>query len=130
MKKVAGRLKLELSQYRELAAFAQFGSDLDASTQRQLERGRRLTELLKQPQYQPLDLDKMVISLWAAGNGFVDKVPVEQVKTWEADLHAYMDATHPEIGQAILRTKDLAQETIDAMRIALEDFSKSWSAPA
>ncbi|MEZ4582971.1 MAG: F0F1 ATP synthase subunit alpha [Caldilineaceae bacterium] len=130
MKKVAGRLKLELSQYRELAAFAQFGSDLDASTQRQLERGRRLTELLKQPQYQPLDLDKMVISLWAAGNGYVDKVPVEHVKTWEADLHAYMDATHPEIGQAILRTKDLPQETIDALRIALEDFNKSWSAPA
>lgn len=130
MKKVAGRLKLELSQYRELAAFAQFGSDLDASTQRQLERGRRLTELLKQPQYQPLDLDKMVISLWAAGNGYVDKVPVEHVKTWEADMHAYMDSAQPEIGQSIMRTKDLAQETIDALRIALDDFNKSWSPPA
>ncbi len=83
MKKVAGRLKLELSQFRELAAFAQFGSDLDASTQRQLERGRRLTELLKQPQYQPLSLDRQVLTLWAAGNGFVDQVPLHHVKTWE-----------------------------------------------
>ncbi|MEZ4612434.1 MAG: hypothetical protein R2838_19695 [Caldilineaceae bacterium] len=87
--------------------------------------------MLSSLEYQPLDLDKMVISLWAAGNGYVDKVPVEHVKTWEADLHAYMDATHPEIGQAILRTKDLPQETIDALRIALEDFNKSWRlAPA
>ena len=129
MKKVAGRLKLELSQFRELAAFAQFGSDLDASTQRQLERGRRLTELLKQPQYQPLSLDRQVLTLWAAGNGFVDQVPLDHVSTWEVDMHAYMDASHPEIGQAILRTGDLSPETIDAMRLALEDFNNSWSAP-
>ncbi len=130
MKKVAGRLKLELSQFRELAAFAQFGSDLDASTQRQLDRGRRLTEMLKQPQYQPLDLDKMVISLWAAGNGFVDKVPVEHVRTWEAAMHAYMDASQPELGQAILRTKDLSDDTVNALRIVLEDFNRTWSPPA
>jgi F-type H+-transporting ATPase subunit alpha len=90
MKKVAGRLKLELSQFRELAAFAQFGSDLDPSTQRQLDRGRRLTELLKQPQYQPMALDKQVMSLWAAGAGKLDQVPVQYVKQWEgrhARLH-------------------------------------------
>ena len=130
MKRVAGRLKLELSQYRELAAFAQFGSDLDASTQRQLDRGRRLTELLKQPQYQPLPLDKQVMSLWAAGNGFVDKVPVQHVKAWEAGMHGYMDRNRPEIGQTILRTKDLDNNTMDSLRLALEDFNNTWSPPA
>ncbi len=130
MKKVAGRLKLELSQFRELAAFAQFGSDLDASTQRQLERGRRLTELLKQPQYQPLSLDRQVETLWAAGNGYVDQIPLQHVKTWEQDMHAYMESSHPEIGQSISRTGDLSPETIDAMGLALQDFNNSWSAPA
>ncbi|MFN3981548.1 MAG: F0F1 ATP synthase subunit alpha, partial [Caldilinea sp.] len=98
MKKVAGRLKLELSQYRELAAFAQFGSDLDPATQRQLDRGRRLTELLKQAQYVPMSLDKQVMSLWAAGAGKLDQVNVAHVKQWEADMHAFMDANHPEVG--------------------------------
>ena len=130
MKKVAGRLKLELSQYRELAAFAQFGSDLDAATQRQLDRGRRLTELLKQPQYQPLQLDKQVISLWAAGNGYLDAVPVRYVKNWEADMHAYMDASHAEVGQAIIRTKTLDDDVVESLRLALEDFNNSWSPPA
>ena len=129
MKKVAGRLKLELSQFRELAAFAQFGSDLDPSTQRQLDRGRRLTELLKQPQYVPMSLDKQVMSLWAAGAGKLDQVPVQYVKQWEAAMHAYMDANNPEIGQAILRTKDLQPEIIDSMSVAIDDFNKSWQAP-
>jgi F-type H+-transporting ATPase subunit alpha len=128
MKKVAGRLKSELSQFRELAAFAQFGSDLDAVTQRQLDRGYRIQELLKQPQFQPMALEKQVISLWAVGNGFLDKVPVTEVKKWEAGMHAYLDASHPEIGRAIARTQDLTQETIDALRIALEDFNKGWTA--
>jgi F-type H+-transporting ATPase subunit alpha len=129
MKKVAGRLKLELSQYRELAAFAQFGSDLDPSTQRQLDRGRRLTELLKQSQYVPMSLDKQVMSLWAAGAGKLDLVGVQHVKQWEADMHAFMDANHPEIGQAILRTKDLQPEIIDSMSVAIDDFNQSWQAP-
>ena len=129
MKKVAGRLKLELSQFRELAAFAQFGSDLDASTQRQLERGRRLTELLKQPQYQPLSLDKQVDESVGRRQRLPRRVPVQYVKTWEADMHAYMDASHPEIGQAIMRTKDLSAETVEALGLALDDFNNSWSAP-
>jgi F-type H+-transporting ATPase subunit alpha len=129
MKKVAGRLKLELSQFRELAAFAQFGSDLDASTQRQLDRGRRLTELLKQPQYQPVSLDKQVMSLWAAGAGKLDKVPVQYVKQWEAEMHAYMDANRPEIGQSIMRSKDLAPEVIDSLSVAVDDFNNTWSPP-
>jgi len=128
MRRVAGRLKSELSQFRELAAFAQFGSDLDAVTQRQLDRGYRIQELLKQPQFQPMSMDKQVASLWAIGNGFLDKVPVTQVKKWETDMHAYLDASHPEVGQAIMRTKDLAPETVDALRVALEDFNKGWTA--
>jgi F-type H+-transporting ATPase subunit alpha len=129
MKKVAGRLKLELSQYRELAAFAQFGSDLDPATQRQLDRGRRLTELLKQGQYVPMALDKQVMSLWAAGAGKLDKIPVQYVKQWEAAMHAYMDANHPEIGQSILRTQDLSPEIIDALSVAIDDFNASWQPP-
>ena len=129
MKKVAGRLKLELSQYRELAAFAQFGSDLDPATQRQLDRGRRLTELLKQSQYVPMSLDKQVMSLWAAGAGKLDQINVVHVKQWEADMHAFMEANHPEIGQAILRTKDLQPEIIDSMSVAIDDFNVSWQPP-
>ena len=128
MKSVAGRLKAELSQFRELAAFAQFGSDLDAVTQRQLDRGYRIQEMLKQPQFQPVALHKQVMSLWATGNGLVDKVPVEQVKRWESEMHAYMDANHPEIGQTIMRTGQLDENTINSLRLALEDFNKSWVA--
>jgi F-type H+-transporting ATPase subunit alpha len=130
MKKVAGRLKSELSQFRELAAFAQFGSDLDAVTQRQLDRGRRMQEILKQPQYQPVPLDKQVVSIWAVSNGFLDKVEVQDVKAWEAAAHAYLDASHPDIGQTIMRTKDLSNETIEALRLALTDFNQTWVAPS
>ncbi len=128
MKRVAGRLKSELSQFRELAAFAQFGSDLDPVTQRQLDRGYRIQELLKQPQFQPMAVEKQVISLWAVGNGLLDKVPVAQVKRWEAELHAYMDASHPEIGQTIARTNDLTEDTAASLRVAIEDFNNSWTA--
>jgi F-type H+-transporting ATPase subunit alpha len=126
MKSVAGRLKSELSQFRELAAFAQFGSDLDAVTQRQLDRGRRMQEILKQPQYQPVDLDKQVVSIWAVSNGLLDKVPVEQVKAWEAAAHAYLDSTTPEIGQSIMRSKELSKENTESLRQALTDFNQTW----
>ncbi|HRJ40343.1 MAG: F0F1 ATP synthase subunit alpha [Caldilineaceae bacterium] len=128
MKRVAGRLKLEFSQFRELAAFAQFGSDLDASTQRQLGRGQRIQEILKQPQYQPMSLHHQVFSLFAVTNGYVDKVPVTQVKKWESDLHAHMDSNHPEIGQNIMRSGTLPDESVDSLRLALDDFNKGWSA--
>jgi len=128
MKQVAGRLKLEFSQFRELAAFAQFGSDLDAATQRQLNQGQRIQEILKQPQYRPMALDKQVFSLYAVTNGYVDDVPVAQVKKWEADMHAYLDASHPEIGQNVLRTGQLLDESVDSLRLALDDFNKGWSA--
>ena len=126
MKQVAGRLKLELAQFRELAAFAQFGSDLDESTQRQLDRGQRLSELLKQPQYQPVDLDKQVMSIYAGTNGFLDPVPVERVAEWEQAFYQYMDTSHPSIGQAILREHRLDDSTIDGLRVALDDFNKQF----
>jgi F-type H+-transporting ATPase subunit alpha len=127
MKKVAGRLKSELSQFRELAAFAQFGSDLDPVTQRQLDRGRRMQEILKQPQYQPVALEKQVISIWAVSNGFLDKVAVSDVKAWEAAAHSYLESSRPEIGQAIIRSKDLTNETIESLRLALTDFNQTWT---
>jgi len=130
MKKVAGRLKLELSQYRELAAFAQFGSDLDASTQRQLERGRRMQELLKQPQYKPVPLDKQVIGLWAIGSGKMDDVPVQNIKQYEADLYAHLDSSHAELGQSLMSSKVLSDDITDSLGLAIDDFNKSWTPPA
>ena len=130
MKDVAGRLKLEFSQFRELAAFAQFGSDLDAATQRQLNRGQRIQETLKQPQYEPLQLDKQVMSLFAVTNGYVDDVDVTDVKRWELEMHAYMDANHPEIGQTIMRSQDLPDESVDSLGLALETFNSNWTASA
>jgi len=98
-------------------------------TQRQLDRGYRMQELLKQSQYQPMPLDKQVMSLWAVGNGLLANVPVPNVKKWEADMHAYMDANHSEIGQTLLRTKNLDDNTINSLRLAIEDFNKTWSPP-
>ncbi len=89
-----------------------------------------MQELLKQPQYQPVDLDKQVISIWAVNNGALDKVPVEEVKNWETAAHAYLDASHPEIGQTIMRTKDLSNEMQEALRIALTDFNQTWTPAA
>ena len=94
MKKVAGTLRLELAQYRELAAFAQFGSDLDKATQQQLARGARLTELLKQGQYQPLPVEKQVLILYAATNGYVDALPIDSLGRYERELYAFVDARH------------------------------------
>ncbi len=128
MKKVAGRLRLELAQFRELAAFAQFGtSDLDVATRRQLERGQRLTELLKQPQYVPVPLDKQVMSLYAGINGFLDDVPVAKVGAWEERFYKFMDTTHPDIGQAITAAKDIKPETEEALKKALAEFKQAVS---
>ncbi|MEM7126289.1 MAG: F0F1 ATP synthase subunit alpha [Chloroflexota bacterium] len=128
MKSVAGRLKSELSQFRELAAFAQFGSDLDDSTQRQLSRGYRTQELLKQPQYQPLQLDQQVISLWAVSNGIMDDVPVDKVKQFESDMYEYLNSSSPEIGQSLVRAKVLSPELADSLSVALNTFKENWTA--
>ncbi len=127
MKSVAGRLKLEFSQYRELAAFAQFGSELDAATQSQLNRGQRIQEVLKQNQYQPLSLPQQVISLWAVNNGMLDEVEAANVKAFETDLHAYIESSHPNIHRSLSETQDLDDETEAALQTAVEDFKRSWS---
>jgi F-type H+-transporting ATPase subunit alpha len=127
MKKVAGRLKLEMAAYRAQAAFAQFSSDLDKATRDQLERGQRLTELLKQPQYAPVPLDEQVIAIFAATNGFVDGIPVDKVRQFEAGLLQFMRTIHPEVGQAIAADKDLSQATRDALDAAIREYKQTAS---
>ncbi len=122
MKKVAGKMKLDLAQFRELAAFAQFGSDLDKSTREQLERGQRLTELLKQPQFQPMSLPHEVIIIYAATNGYIDDVPIDKVQAFQAGLLRFMDASHPEVGKKIAETKELASDTEATLKKAIQEF--------
>jgi F-type H+/Na+-transporting ATPase subunit alpha len=127
MKKVAGRLRIDLAQYRSLAAFAQFSTDLDKATRDQLERGNRITEMLKQPQYEPLPLDKQVMSIFAVTNGLLDEVPVAKISEWERGFYRYMDGMHPEVGQAIAESKDLSSETADALRAAISEYNHTFS---
>ncbi len=126
MKQVAGKLKLEMAQFRDLAAFAQFGSDLDAATRRQLDRGLRLNEVLKQGQYQPMSLEHQVMILFAAVNDYLDDVAVDKINAWETAFHQFMDARHPEVGQAILRDKRLTDETTLLLRAAIAEFKAEF----
>ncbi len=127
MSRVAGGLKSDLSQYRELAAFAQFGSDLDASTQRQLARGERLMELLKQSQYSPLRLDHQVMLIYAGSRGHLDNVAVKDVSRWEHEFTRYMDTAHPDVGKPILETGAWNEDIESALRQAIIDFNATWS---
>ncbi|MBM3939429.1 MAG: F0F1 ATP synthase subunit alpha [SAR202 cluster bacterium] len=128
MKKVAGRIRLELAQYRALASFAQFGSsDLDAVTRAQLERGQRLTELLKQPQYQPQPLWAQVCSIYAAVNGYMDSVPVENVRDFETRLLGYIETSKPDIVQTITNTKDLDAKTEEELKATIVSFKKTFA---
>jgi len=127
IRKVAGRLKLELAQYRELAAFAQFGAtELDKATRSQLERGQRITEILKQPLYQPVAMEKQVIILFAAINGLLDDVPIAKMREFEAGLYKFIDAGHPEIGNSIAREKDINDATSEALKGAVQEFKKGF----
>ena len=126
MKQVAARLRLDMAAYRELAAFAQFGSDLDKATQAQLGRGQRMQEILKQPQYSPMSVENQVTVLFAGTNGFADQVPVEKMRQWEIDLVRYMETTHPEIGKDIVARKMITDDTRAALNKALEAFKISW----
>ena len=125
MKKVAGSLRLDLAQYRELQAFAQFGSDLDKATQRQLTRGERMVEILKQDQYVPMPNEKQVAIIFAAGQGYLDEVPIEDVAAWEKDFHAYMDEKHSNILHTIAETGKLEDETAEHLKAAIEEFAKT-----
>jgi F-type H+-transporting ATPase subunit alpha len=128
MKRVAGGLRADLAQYRELAAFAQFGSDLDKSTQLQLDRGARLMELLKQPQYAPYSLSHQVMLIYAGTRGYMDEVPVDKVDQWSRDFLRYMDTAHSDVGQRILDSFDFTDETEETFKQAVTDFNSSWSA--
>jgi F-type H+-transporting ATPase subunit alpha len=125
MKAVAGKLKLELAQFRELAAFAMFASDLDAGTKAQLDRGQRLSELLKQPQYQPIALENQVMILWAASNGFLDDVPVARINDFRRDFWQFMHSSHSEVGRTIASEKTLSDDTVAKLRAAIEEFKKT-----
>jgi F-type H+-transporting ATPase subunit alpha len=122
MKQVAGTLRLDLAQYRELAAFSQFGSDLDKATQAQLARGRRLVEILKQPQYQPVDVALQIVSIFAGTRGFLDTLKVESVLAFEAALHEFVKKDHPEILSAIVSTGKLEKATDEALTAAIGEF--------
>jgi len=126
MRQVAGRMRLDLSQYRELQAFAQFGSsELDVATRNQLERGRRVTEVLKQPQYQPMPLRQQVEILYAVVNGLLDDVPVEKVREFEIAFHRFMESNHPPIGQDIEEKGEIVSETEEALKKAIGEFKQS-----
>jgi len=126
MKQVAGRMKLELAQGRELAAFAQFGSDLDKATQRQLNRFQRLTQLLKQPQYQPLSLSQEVMVIYAGTNGYIDEVKADRIPEWEQKFYQFMESSFPEIGKAIEREKKLTPEIEDSLKHAIAEFNNQF----
>ncbi len=127
MKKVAGKIKGELAQYREMAAFAQFGSDLDATTQRLLNRGSRLTELLKQAQFSPLKMEEQVVVIWAGTNGYLDKLPLNRVKAFEDGLLAHVRAKDAGILEAIRTSKDLSDDTAAKLKAAVDGFAKSFA---
>jgi len=127
MKKVAGSIKLELAQYREMAAFAQFGSDLDAATQKLLARGARLTELLKQPQFNPMPVEEQVASIYAGTQGFIDSVPTADVTRYEAAMLSYLRSEHGDILKAIRDTKQLDDDTAGKLKAALTEFGKTFA---
>jgi F-type H+-transporting ATPase subunit alpha len=125
MKKVAGSLRLDLAQYRELAAFAQFGSDLDKATQRQLTRGERMVEILKQDQYVPMPTEKQVAIIFAASKGYLDTVPLDQLKVWERDFHLFLEQKHSAVLQAISTTGKLEDDTVEHLTAAIKEFIAS-----
>jgi F-type H+-transporting ATPase subunit alpha len=127
MKKVSGSIKLELAQYREMAAFAQFGSDLDASTQKLLNRGARLTELLKQKQYAPMPFEEQTASIFAGVNGYLDTIPVADVTRYEEAMLADLRANHAGVLSQIRDSKDLGDEAKAGLKAALDGFSKTFA---
>ena len=126
VKTAVGQLKSELAQYREMAAFAKFGSDIDVSTQRLLARGERLTELLKQSQYSPLQAEEQVAVLYAGTRGYLDPIPTAQVKQFEAELLARLHGHHPDLLAAIRTEKALSSDLEARLKAVLDDFAKSF----
>jgi F-type H+-transporting ATPase subunit alpha len=134
MKQVAGTLRLDLAQYRNLAAFAQFGSDLDKASQAQLARGQRMVEILKQPQFAPVPVELQIASIYAGTKGFMDSLPIEQARDFEAGLHEFLKSSHKDVLSAILATGKLEKTTEEALTAAIkayqERFAREHAAPA
>ena len=128
MRQVAGSLRLDLAQYRELAAFAQFGSDLDRATQNQLNRGRRLVEVLKQPQYQPLPIEKQVIIIYAATTGALDAVPVEHLRDYEGEFFKFLDTRRAQLLSQLAEKKELNDQIKGELNQALKEFGDQFAA--
>lgn len=126
MKKVAGRLRLDLAQFRELEAFSAFGSDLDAASKAQLERGSRLVQLLIQPQYSPLAMEKAVVSIWAGTTGELDQVPVEDVARFEIEFHSYLDKSHSKIVEAIKTSREMSDDSLTGLKSAMVSFKQQF----
>ncbi|MSV51480.1 MAG: F0F1 ATP synthase subunit alpha, partial [Actinobacteria bacterium] len=127
MKKVAGRLRLNLAQFRELEAFAAFGSDLDAASKAQLARGARLVELLKQSQYQPQSMEREVVSVWGGTTGQLDEVPVEDIRRFDSEFLAFIERSKPEILDAIRTTTDLSDDTVTVLEAAMAEFKRQFA---
>ena len=125
IKKLGGGVRLSLAQFRELAAFSQFASDLDEATRKQLDRGRLVTELMKQPQYEPLQVNEMAVTLFTVNNGYYDDVPVEKALAFEAALRQFMKGKYPAIIDKIAQTGDLTADDEKALSAAVEDFKKN-----
>ncbi|MBE3552410.1 MAG: F0F1 ATP synthase subunit alpha [Kyrpidia tusciae] len=128
MKKVAGTLRLDLAEYRDLQAFTQFGSDLDKATLARLTRGERTMEILKQPQYQPMPVERQVVSLWTAVNGYLDDIPVTAVRRFETEFLSFVDSTYPQIYKSIVDSRDLTEETVNLLKEAVTKFKESFAA--
>jgi F-type H+-transporting ATPase subunit alpha len=126
MKQVAGTLRLELAQYREMAAFAQFGSDLDQTTQRQLNRGSRLVELLKQGQYEPLSVEKQVLIIFAGTNGFIDDLPLTAIKKYEQELFSFVESKYPDVFADILKKREMDMDLRAKAIKVLEEFKLAF----
>jgi F-type H+/Na+-transporting ATPase subunit alpha len=127
IKKLGGGTRLDLAQYRELAAFAQFASDLDESTRKQIERGQRVTELMKQNQYAPMSVAQMAMSLFAANEGYLDSVEVNKVLSFESGLHTYMKSQHSDLMDNINKTGDFSDDIKNSMKAAIDAFIKTQS---
>ena len=127
IKKVAGKLRLDLAQYRELEGFAQFGSDLDEKTRFQIERGKRTVEVLKQGQYEPMPVENQVAILYALTNGFLDDVAVEKLKVWENDFHKYLKSSGKDALDAIVEKKELTEEVVKKLEKAIKEFKEVYS---
>jgi F-type H+-transporting ATPase subunit alpha len=130
MKKVAGSLRLDLAQYRELEAFAKFGSDLEKSTQAQLRRGSRLVELLKQDQFVPMPVENQVVSIFAGTHGYLDKIPLEEVRRFEGELLDAMEARHMDLLREVAEKKELTEEITKKLHGILKEFSEVFSVPS